>query len=310
MTTRTFPSPEAHAAAVQNAHLRMALLRKSSAPWTMQTLDLDHLRAQWGQAGGANLVEGTVSPGGVMIGMATQNAEVMRMNGCRLDAQSFTLQMPGDELCLSSADWHSWFSLFIPNAVLAEWSGGGEAAIVLSSRVIRVPKERAEAFQRVVAQLGSIVREAPAAFESPIAIDTTARKLTESVREAIWGQPIPATHPGRQAIPRRQVVRAVMDSIERRDGEYLTMTDLASAVGVSERTLRAAFQDYFGMGPVRYLKLRTLNLIRKALRGADPTVTTVTGVATQFGVWELGRLARDYHLLFGERPSETLRNVN
>ena len=94
-----------------------------------------------------------------------------------------------------------------------------------------------------------------------------------------------------------------------RDGDYLTMTDLASAAGVSERTLRAAFQEYFGMGPVRYLKFRTLNHIRKALKNADAAVTTVTGAATQFGVWELGRFARDYKLLFGELPSETLRNV-
>jgi AraC family ethanolamine operon transcriptional activator len=100
-----------------------------------------------------------------------------------------------------------------------------------------------------------------------------------------------------------------MDSIDRRDGEYLTVTDLASTAGVSERTLRAAFQEYFGMGPVRYLKLRTLNLIRKALQNADPATTTVTGAATQFGVWELGRLARDYQRLFGELPSETLRNA-
>jgi transcriptional regulator GlxA family with amidase domain len=100
-----------------------------------------------------------------------------------------------------------------------------------------------------------------------------------------------------------------MDSIDRRVGEYLTVTDLASAAGVSERTLRAAFQEYLGIGPVRYLKLRSLNLIRKVLQNADPSVTTVTRVATQFGLWELGRLAQDYQLLFGERPSETLRNV-
>ena len=34
-----------------------------------------------------------------------------------------------------------------------------------------------------------------------------------------------------------------------------------------------------------------------------------SGVATQFGVWEFGRLANDNQLLFGELPSETLRDV-
>jgi|SRR5450631_971886 AraC family ethanolamine operon transcriptional activator len=309
MPTHTFASPEAHAASVQNANLRIALLRKSSVPWTMSSLVLRNLRIQWGQAGGGNVVEGTVTPGGALIGVATKNAQVMRQNGRRLDVQTFTLQMPGDELCLSSTDWHCWFAMFIPIDVLAEWRGTGTMATVLSSRLIRVPWERAEAFRRVVAQLGSIVQEAPAAFESSKAVDTAARKLTESVRDAIWGQPVPTAQPGRQSISRRQVVRAAMDFIDMRDGDYLTMTDLASAAGVSERTLRAAFQEYFGMGPVRYLKFRTLNHIRKALKNADAAVTTVTGAATQFGVWELGRFARDYKLLFGELPSETLRNV-
>lgn len=87
------------------------------------------------------------------------------------------------------------------------------------------------------------------------------------------------------------------------------MPGLAAAADVSERTLRAAFQEYFGMGPARFLKLRALNLIRKTLKNADPSVTTVTGAAARFGVWELGRLAHEYQLLFGELPSETLRHV-
>jgi len=158
--------------------------------------------------------------------------------------------------------------------------------------------------------LVSIDQGVPGALESTGAVDTPARKLMESVREALWGQPVPTTQAGRQSIPRRQVVRAVMDTIAQRDGEYLTVADLATAAGVSERTLRAVFQEYFGMGPVQYLKLRTLNLIRKELKTADPSATTVTQVATRFGVWELGRLARDYQGLFGERPSETLRHAH
>jgi AraC family transcriptional regulator, ethanolamine operon transcriptional activator len=61
---------------------------------------------------------------------------------------------------------------------------------------------------------------------------------------------------------------------------------------------------------VRYLNLRTLHQIRKELKAADPSVATVTEISTQFGAWQFGRMARDYRLLFGELPSETLRHVH
>ena len=112
---------------------------------------------------------------------------------------------------------------------------------------------------------------------------------------------------GRHAIPRRQIIRKSMDFVEQHEGEYLSVELLASAAGVSERTLRNAYQQYFGLAPVRYLNRRALHQVRRALQGADPSVATVTQIATQFGVWELGRFARDYRFLFGELPSETLR---
>jgi AraC family ethanolamine operon transcriptional activator len=152
-----------------------------------------------------------------------------------------------------------------------------------------------------------MVQQSPGAFESSAAAKTTARKLSESVREALWGNPLATPPTGRRLASRRQVIRAAMDTVDQHDCEYITVGDLATAAGVSERTLRTSFQEYFGMGPMGFLKRRTLNQVRKTLQTADPSVTTVTQAATQFGVWELGRFAQDYRQLFGELPSATLR---
>jgi AraC family ethanolamine operon transcriptional activator len=43
------------------------------------------------------------------------------------------------------------------------------------------------------------------------------------------------------------------------------------------------------------------------LHASDPEETTVTQVAFGLGFWDLGRFAGAYRRLFGERPSETLR---
>jgi AraC-like DNA-binding protein len=83
--------------------------------------------------------------------------------------------------------------------------------------------------------------------------------------------------------------------------------ELSAALGVSVRTMRNYCQEHLGMPLRHYLLLRRLHLARRALEEADPAVTRVTGVATDFGFWEFGRFAVAYKSVFGESPSMTLR---
>jgi AraC-like DNA-binding protein len=87
----------------------------------------------------------------------------------------------------------------------------------------------------------------------------------------------------------------------------LYLTEICAAIGVAERTLRASCEEHLGMGPIRYLTLRRMHLVRRALLRSDPSKATVTEIATDHGFWELGRFSVAYHTLFGEPPSETLR---
>jgi AraC-like DNA-binding protein len=80
-----------------------------------------------------------------------------------------------------------------------------------------------------------------------------------------------------------------------------------TALGVSERTLRACCAEFLGMSPGRYIRLRRLNLVRAALRCADPATTSVGELARRYGFSELGRFAIRYRTIFGETPSATLR---
>jgi len=87
------------------------------------------------------------------------------------------------------------------------------------------------------------------------------------------------------------------------------LADICTAVGASERTLRASCEERLGMGPIRYLWLRRMHLARRTLVGADPATATVTQVAMDYGFWELGRFSVSYQALFGESPSESLRKA-
>jgi AraC-like DNA-binding protein/DNA-binding CsgD family transcriptional regulator len=87
--------------------------------------------------------------------------------------------------------------------------------------------------------------------------------------------------------------------------EAIGVEDVASALGVSARTLRLAFRSVRGCSPLRAIHLRRLDGVRSALAAAKPGVT-VTEIATRFGFFELGRFSVRYRQRFDEKPSETL----
>jgi AraC-like DNA-binding protein len=103
------------------------------------------------------------------------------------------------------------------------------------------------------------------------------------------------------------IVKRFEEFLEANPNTPLYLTEICAAVGVAERTLRAACEDHLGMGPIRYLALRRMHLVRRALSRADSSTVTVIGIATDNGFWELGRFAVAYHALFGEPPSATLQ---
>lgn len=87
------------------------------------------------------------------------------------------------------------------------------------------------------------------------------------------------------------------------------ISTLSRIVGLSERGLRNAFYGVRGMSPKRCMLAERLEGARRALTDAR-TRRTVTGVATRYGFYELGRFAGTYREAFGESPSETLHGAS
>lgn len=112
--------------------------------------------------------------------------------------------------------------------------------------------------------------------------------------------------PRRTRLNSLRVVRACEDRAARACYQGVTLADLCAASGVSERWVRHAFHDCYGMSPTSYLRVIALHEVRQALlhglRGHD----TVGRAASEFGFWHLSRFAAQYRALFGESPSTTL----
>jgi AraC-like DNA-binding protein len=92
------------------------------------------------------------------------------------------------------------------------------------------------------------------------------------------------------------------DALTTHSGPQLSMPALCAAIGVPERTLRVCCTEFLGMSPTRYLLLRRLNMVRSALRRADPANASVTEIARTYQFQEPGRFAVTYRTVFGEMP--------
>jgi AraC family ethanolamine operon transcriptional activator len=306
--TRTFSTFEAFFAANLHSDLRGMILGRRRENWVMTQLVVNTLSVQWGRAGSSVVVEGAAKPGGISIFIPTESPMGVSGNGHRLDESSLMINQTGDEFCIANDSSRPWFSVYVPYETLA----GGEATtpVPFMHGFVQVPLPSIRRFRSVIGQFNEAVQRAATDFESSAAQRAAEQKLVPEIRDllAVPHQVEPTL--GRHTVPRGQIIRRSMDFVDQHEGEYLSVEELAAAAGVSERTLRDAFQQYVGVAPVRYLNRRTLHQVRRALKAADPSRATVTEIATQFGVWQLGRFARDYRYLFGELPSETLHQLS
>jgi AraC-like DNA-binding protein len=152
--------------------------------------------------------------------------------------------------------------------------------------------------------VGTIAKTTPKLFELPEVVRALEQdSIHLMVRCLTEGEASTMTNGGRR---HEAIVRRFEDFLEANPNTPLYLPEICAAIGAAERTLRAACEEHLGMGPIRYLFLRRMHLVRRALLGTNSS-TTVTRIATDHGFWELGRFAVAYRTLFGEPPSATLQ---
>jgi AraC-like DNA-binding protein len=145
-----------------------------------------------------------------------------------------------------------------------------------------------------------------------------ARKHGQASRVAVLGDGLldaVIAHFGRP--PRRQIGRTnpqgharivararsyILDNLE----HPLSIDAIAAAAYTSRRTLHRAFNYVLDETPQSYIRKVRLHRIRRHLASDAEILCTITVVANQWGISELGRFSGWYRDLFGELPSETL----
>jgi AraC-like DNA-binding protein len=153
--------------------------------------------------------------------------------------------------------------------------------------------------------IGQMAKLTPDILEQPeVARGFEQQLIHLMVRCLTEGEEPEMTAGGRR---HNMIVLRLEEFLEANPDRPLYLSEICAALGAAERTLRVACEEHLRMGPIRYLTLRRMHMVRRALMREGPSTATVTRLATDYGFWELGRFAVAYGQLFGETPSATLR---
>jgi AraC-like DNA-binding protein len=170
---------------------------------------------------------------------------------------------------------------------------------------IRPNPKLIERFLKLHEMVGSFAKAMPELFELPEVVRGLEQRLIHVLVRCVTDGNSSFTNSGN--LRHKVIVARFEDFMEANPNTPLYLTEVCAAIGIAERTLRAACEEHIGMGPIRYLTLRRMHLARRALLCADPSKATVTEIATDHGFWELGRFSVAYRIMFGEAPSLTLK---
>ena len=182
---------------------------------------------------------------------------------------------------------------------------GGEFPVDNEKCILRPDLASMQRLLSVHRAVGRLAHDLPDILELPEVARALEEQLIHLMMRCLAEGGALANTPG--ARRHKAIMGRFEEFLEAHHERPLYLTEICAGLGVSERTLRAACEEHLGMGPIRYLTLRRMHLVRRALRYADSSNSTVTSIVTDHGFWELGRFSVAYRELFGESPSATLR---
>ena len=129
--------------------------------------------------------------------------------------------------------------------------------------------------------------------------------LPAFVAEAVDAMSLDLHRPGGGRISDNAVVAVCVDLAEA-NNRPPGIAEMRLAAHVSERRLRTAFVQTYGVPPTVFFRQWALDRAYRRLAGQSKQPVTVTKTAMDLGFGHLGRFAKHYHRQFAELPSETL----
>ncbi len=312
MTTAVFEDCDAYFDAINDVNVRFTLQGLETSRWQINSLTLPRgINVQRCWSGSGSVAQGVSRDGGFEFaipatGQYTANAKPVPV-------ESALCMVPGSEFLVSIPGIHSWFGVFVPDSLATSIGVVEDEAGHVRGRtqVLHNAQPDRGSVPALLTRFFASLRLAPDLIRNEQVLGRFEGELLTTLGNAYGSGASPRrARPGRPVVVDQVSVNRALDVIEASSESAVAMSALAEATNVSERSLRAGFRKYLGMSPTRYMQLRALSKARRRLAAGGPDELSVAEVATDLGLWDLGRFAGRYRAIFGELPSSTLRRTN
>lgn len=260
---------------------------------------------------GAASLEANVHPDSLLIGIFTGDG--LRLQGSAIRAPHVCVTPPGARWDAASSRGGHWQAVHLSGPRLRDLMGDSTAAHIAAlaeigqgGTITVAPTDKARALHELLRDLlragGAPERKGADASQ---AIEKLKLLAGAVVKEILAGESERLV----RAAPRRaQVARAsagmIWANVQSGTVNGIELDDVASALGVSRRTVQLAFSEYFGVSFRTMHHAARLHRAHVMIR-AQGHELSVTQIATRCGFAHLGRFSRYYQRMFGRLPRET-----
>jgi AraC family ethanolamine operon transcriptional activator len=310
MTRTVFSDFDEFADSIRGIAGRFVPTARSEGEWWVEVSALGRVDLQQLQIGGAATYAGDGTPDTLTLGIPMTDPKRIRIDGHALEDNSLIYLKRDQPFTFASREATRWAGVTIGlnGANPGQKMFDAEQVMARMDAATRAQSDphHLDRLRQLVGRISSA--DGSVGFHDPAASSSAEEEVLSTVLRTIEASTATLDrHIGRPQVSRSRVISRTLALIEAKQGKPMFIDDLCGATEVSERTLRNVFHEYFGVGPMRLLKVRQLLEIRAALLAADPSRDTVARIAASFGVWDFSLFARNYKALYGESPSESLR---
>ncbi|MEW6143561.1 MAG: helix-turn-helix domain-containing protein [Thermodesulfobacteriota bacterium] len=299
---------------IKHADIELMQLGRSEFPSSLTQVFLENINLQVGHFGAGHLANATTDKvrSGMVFKITGDFPTIC--NGYDIDGKSFMFYRKNSDYMATTNGSCKWtYITFKPNhfeeSILDPLNVKLDTRKSVSAYLRCQEYASLDLFYDIVNEITELVNSNPAIFQNPDVIKGMEWSLINSQILILSNTLNTASKRRRGKKTHEHIIKLSIDFLKANSYKPIHLLDLCSALSISMRTLYYAFQEFFGISPIRYLRLVRYARARRDLLIADPEDTTVTDIAAKWHFWHFGRFSVEYKSLYGESPSETLNKT-